>query len=338
MAVDQSSCPCGAGLNQPVSSGRRRKYCESCRPRKLGYVPVSGDARMCVCGVEFTGNASKKYCSGSCRYRHRPPGKRRGSCSSCGAMVQRTSTSAADIVCHSCRASGVTHGASGYRRGCRCQVCREAAVKRMREYAAKRRAEGRPIQRSRHAQVCLVCGLEFSIRSGSKSQFCSMVCVGIYNREDPGKIKHARSSGKSAFRRRAERCADKAARGRSAGALIWVQGACIVCGDQFLSRGPMSRYCSKECRAKNRQRTFGVSWLDRMALFAADDWKCQICSEPVDYTADPLSDWYPSLDHIIPRSHGGPDDISNLRTAHRWCNSVRGDLSYYTDADLAVIA
>ena len=63
---------------------------------------------------------------------------------------------------------------------------------------------------------------------------------------------------------------------------------------------------------------------------------CQICGERVDRHADPLSDWYPSLDHIVPRSHGGTDDADNLRTAHRWCNSVRGDLTYYTDADLAL--
>lgn len=103
-----------------------------------------------------------------------------------------------------------------------------------------------------------------------------------------------------------------------------------------MSRGAASRYCSKVCREKNRaNKSYGLTWLDRMAMFARDGWSCQICSEPVDYTAEPQSDWYPTIDHVVPRSKGGGDELSNLRTAHRWCNSVRGDLSFYSDADLA---
>ena len=32
-----------------------------------------------------------------------------------------------------------------------------------------------------------------------------------------------------------------------------------------------------------------------------------------------------SVDHIIPRSKGGTDDIANLRPAHPRCNSRRGN-------------
>ena len=74
----------------------------------------------------------------------------------------------------------------------------------------------------------------------------------------------------------------------------------------------------------------------RRAIYERDDWTCQICYEPVEPDADPLSDWFPSLDHIVPQSHQLIPDHSPeaLRTAHRWCNAVRGDLTYYTDADL----
>lgn len=141
---------------------------------------------------------------------------------------------------------------------------------------------------------------------------------------------------KSEFRKRAERLAKKSAAGSTGGNLVWVQGACIVCAKDFMSPGAASRYCSKACRDKNRaNKSYGLTWLDRMALFARDGWNCQICSEPMDYTADPQSDWYPTIDHILPRSKGGGDELSNLRSAHMWCNAVRGDLSFYTDADLA---
>ena len=44
--------------------------------------------------------------------------------------------------------------------------------------------------------------------------------------------------------------------------------------------------------------------------------------------------WSPTLDHVIPRSKGGSDDRSNLRTAHLWCNSLRGDGGEYSDAEI----
>ncbi|WP_218838223.1 HNH endonuclease [Microbacterium sp. SZ1] len=34
-----------------------------------------------------------------------------------------------------------------------------------------------------------------------------------------------------------------------------------------------------------------------------------------------------SADHIVPRSHGGPDSLDNLRPSHKLCNSRRGDRS-----------
>jgi 5-methylcytosine-specific restriction endonuclease McrA len=33
----------------------------------------------------------------------------------------------------------------------------------------------------------------------------------------------------------------------------------------------------------------------------------------------------PTLDHIVPRSKGGPNAVSNLRLAHAGCNQKRGD-------------
>jgi len=46
---------------------------------------------------------------------------------------------------------------------------------------------------------------------------------------------------------------------------------------------------------------------------------CWICGGPFTDPNDP-----PVADHVIPRAHGGSDDITNLAPAHRSCNGRRG--------------
>lgn len=62
------------------------------------------------------------------------------------------------------------------------------------------------------------------------------------------------------------------------------------------------------------------------ALRRRDGDDCWLCRQPIDFTiTDPQSPWRWSRDHFIPRSLGGPDTTENMRLAHRWCNSHRGD-------------
>ena len=75
----------------------------------------------------------------------------------------------------------------------------------------------------------------------------------------------------------------------------------------------------KKCRGK-----FYISAEDRQKVYERDNWMCHLCGERCDPGADWFSDWFPSLDHIVPRSMGGTEDMDNLATCHRWCNSVRG--------------
>lgn len=76
----------------------------------------------------------------------------------------------------------------------------------------------------------------------------------------------------------------------------------------------------KSCRGR-----FYVSADLRRAVYERDQWSCHLCGEDTNPDAGPSSDWFPSLDHVTPRSMGGDESMENLRTAHRWCNSVRGD-------------
>lgn len=74
----------------------------------------------------------------------------------------------------------------------------------------------------------------------------------------------------------------------------------------------------------------GSDWIApkiRHQLYERDNWTCQLCQEPIDREAHWNDNYAPSLDHIVPQSHMLiPDHTpSNLRTAHRVCNSRRGD-------------
>jgi len=47
-------------------------------------------------------------------------------------------------------------------------------------------------------------------------------------------------------------------------------------------------------------------------------WTCHWCKLPIKLGEQ-------SADHLLPRSKGGSNDISNLRPAHRRCNYSRGN-------------
>lgn len=210
------------------------------------------------------------------------------------------------------------HGVAAYRRGCRCSVCKAAKA----DYFRGKRKDGCGWDsRPRHRRACVDCGQV--LRSGGHAADGQPRCKLHRDR-----IRKARRRRQSAQRKLA-----RAAEGTSADRLF-VQGCCVWCGSRFVRLGMASPYCSKPCNRKDRRRNERqcrrhqwISHADRFAVYERDGWICQLCNEPIDRTAHYLDDWAPSLDHIEPRSTVLiPDDSpANLRTAHRWCNSVRGD-------------
>lgn len=46
---------------------------------------------------------------------------------------------------------------------------------------------------------------------------------------------------------------------------------------------------------------------------------CSLCGGRVDWDTA-------VLDHVVPTSRGGTNDVQNLRWAHRACNTIKGDL------------
>lgn len=54
-----------------------------------------------------------------------------------------------------------------------------------------------------------------------------------------------------------------------------------------------------------------------------DGWICWICQEPINKRKRNNAHYGPSLDHVIRRADGGSNEDSNLKIAHRKCNSER---------------
>lgn len=120
----------------------------------------------------------------------------------------------------------------------------------------------------------------------------------------------------------------------------WVSGACAWCGEWFTFPDQItSRYCSGRCASgasDARRGRFRVPPAVRQTIYERDGWICQLCTEPVDPSLGPTDLWGATLDHIECQAWALIPDHSpeNLRLAHRWCNSVRSDETYYTAADL----
>lgn len=121
------------------------------------------------------------------------------------------------------------------------------------------------------------------------------------------------------------------------------------------SKLPVMRYCA-DCMRMERHRmrwanlarraalaavtersTFYISKAARLAIYERDEWTCQLCFDPAPITPDYQDPWAPTLDHIICQSWTEEPDHSprNLRLAHRWCNSMRGNESRWTAEDFA---
>jgi hypothetical protein len=116
---------------------------------------------------------------------------------------------------------------------------------------------------------------------------------------------------------------------------VFVSGPCSWCGEDFtIIDQRTARYCSKRCSGKasrSRSGRFTVSDEFRLTIYERDDWVCQLCFEPVERGLPSSHAWSATLDHIVCQSWTEAPDHSaaNLRLAHRWCNSKRGNEGFH---------
>lgn len=111
---------------------------------------------------------------------------------------------------------------------------------------------------------------------------------------------------------------------------------CRVCGSLFFDQ--KRKYCSEECSERNMKHRSNMRKQRRSqqaktpesyqitleSVYEKDGGICWICGGRCDLTADPNANNYPSVDHVFPISRGGKDQWSNVRIAHRLCNSLKG--------------
>jgi 5-methylcytosine-specific restriction endonuclease McrA len=174
-----------------------------------------------------------------------------------------------------------------------------------------------------HARECCFCGAQFET-STPATRFCSLEC-GQRDRAGWSKSKVL------ARRTRLRFWVGHTLSPREGEAMV--AGQCAYCPTYFVGL-PGSLYCSGRCQANAKLKRrydlrgdFLVSDRVRLAIYERDGFACQICLDPVDVTLHYLDRMAPTLDHIIPQSHMLIPDHSesNLRLAHRCCNSRRGN-------------
>jgi len=92
-----------------------------------------------------------------------------------------------------------------------------------------------------------------------------------------------------------------------------------------------------ECTIEAKRARYRIKTVKRQGLInkpsrlAADEVvrvygnNCAICNEPIDLTLKRTSSRGLTVDHWVPLSKGGSDDMSNLRPAHWNCNRKKSD-------------
>ena len=96
-----------------------------------------------------------------------------------------------------------------------------------------------------------------------------------------------------------------------------------------------AKFCSDECNSaahaitRKMAKRAGVdksdTLLSRAYIAERDGFRCHLCGGKVSMARkypDPLS---PSVDHVVPLSRGGTNDLANLKLAHLRCNLAKGD-------------
>ena len=159
-----------------------------------------------------------------------------------------------------------------------------------------------PVSFQVRVRSCQTCGVEWSNlpgRGNGALKFCSAVC-GVAFRKG--------------YKNPKERSECVAGCGR------FVVGTAF----QLLPRGGSQSLCD-DCVSLSSRR--GVRLSVRKRVWRRDNNRCWLCGLGTDMndrswgTTGPK---YPTVDHLVPRSLGGSDDVTNLRTAHALCNARRG--------------
>lgn len=155
---------------------------------------------------------------------------------------------------------------------------------------------------------CAQCGVSYRPKARRPSVYCSFACKD---------------------RARKDRAIDDREIAKPSGRI------CMHCGLVLSQRVRADAiFCSQKCNygAHSLQRKLRARTGDedkpgylRAFICNRDKWTCGICGEPVDPALRHPDPRCVSLDHVVPVSHGGTNDLWNLRLTHLVCNLKRGN-------------
>jgi 5-methylcytosine-specific restriction endonuclease McrA len=207
---------------------------------------------------------------------------------------------------------------------------------------------------------CQNCGKELihSATGGRRKRNCSKACASKYHSakylkpkqthtcenctktfEAPGKRRYCSKPCYSIGNKNAQLAKKRAERLERVDANGFVTTECGWCKEprtykyQQGGHNAFHPHCTIEAqRARYRIKTVKRhSLINKPSRLSADEVvrvygnTCAICNEPIDLTLKRTSSRGLTVDHWVPLSKGGSDDMSNLRPAHWNCNRKKSD-------------
>jgi 5-methylcytosine-specific restriction endonuclease McrA len=207
---------------------------------------------------------------------------------------------------------------------------------------------------------CQSCGKDLihSATGGRRKRNCSRLCRDRHRQKNklkpklPYNCQHCQAIFQSSFKRRfcskpcrlektkiEQSIKDKELRRQKVDANGFVTTNCGWCKEprtyEYRQGGHNAFHpnCTIEAkRARYRIKTVKRhSLINKPSRLAADEVvrvygnNCAICNKPIDLTLKRTSSRGLTVDHWIPLSKGGSDDMSNLRPAHWSCNRKKSD-------------
>lgn len=344
---------CGTIFESP----RKRPYCgEPCR-HKDNYKSKRKERECRYCGkVYLASKRAQGFCSRSCRGKHiRRENAETVYCRNCGkCMGNAVGLNGRTFCSDECSLEWWKENPR-HRRVC--PICGETF--RTNDVKQKYCSYKCAFDSMRRKDVCTCknCGKEYVPKVNDRVTFCSRECYYKYcaaNKKPPVTKKpyscvcaHCgeRFTAKAKRKYCSEKCKKKQwaiqgeqRRKKKQREFVPEITICPECGATFKSEygRPRRKYCSNACANKRGYRVKAIRKRERLIdnglidysitltkLCKRDKGICYLCGERVNMKLDPNSDWYGSIDHVIPVVNGGTHTWDNIKLAHRWCNSVK---------------
>jgi 5-methylcytosine-specific restriction endonuclease McrA len=166
-------------------------------------------------------------------------------------------------------------------------------------------------------KACVWCS-EIYTTNQKHSKYCSVECSKAFNNDKRVKATQAKhAANPRRFNYDCDRCGQ------------------LVMTDICIRKTYLGRYC-RNCSLVKRRERYRVKTAKRQgvakparlsadALIERDGNLCRLCNTEIDLALARNSRFGATIDHIVPLSLGGSDDIENMQLAHWICNIKKGN-------------